>query len=178
MDHAEIGPVTASQFEAPHGGGYAPLRRAALEARVQGEQDTVELTAPRMAAFRLLRERVLESTRLALGFPGSVQGQYPFARIPHDQGRGFLGQLLSDQNLMAGKRRGEWSDEAIQAAIENSLEQGIQETLEILYDLGELEMGIWRLVCSVIDAYYEKVASVSPEELHRRLWREVENTEA
>ena len=174
MDHAEIGPVGASQFEAPQGGGYFPLRQAALEARVEHRQDTVELTEPHLAAFRLLRERVLENTRLALGLPRSAVGQYPFARIPGDRVQVFLGRLISDQNLMAGKRRGQWLDSAIQTAIEESLEQGIQETLEILYELDELDMDIWRLVCSVIDAYYEKVVSASPEELHRSLWAEVE----
>jgi len=174
MDQAEIGPVGASQFETPQGGGYFPLRRAALEARVAARRDTVELTEPHMAAFRLLRERVLENTRLTLGLPRSVVGQYPFARIPGDRVQVFLGRLISDQNLMAGKRRGQWLDAAIQSAIEESLEQGIQETLEILYELDELDMGIWRLVCSVIDAYYEKVVSATPEEMHESMWSEVE----
>ena len=178
MDQTEIGPVRASQFETPQGGGYFPLRRAALEARVEAGRDTVELTEPHMAAFRLLRERVLENTRLTLGLARSAVGQYPFARIPGDRVQVFLGRLISDQNLMAGKRRGQWLDTAVQSAIEESLEQGIQETLEILYELDELDMDIWRLVCSVIDAYYAKVAAASPEELHASLWREVERPPA
>ena len=176
MDHAEIGPVGASHFGATQGGSYFPLRRAALEARREARGDTVELTEPHMAAFRLLRERVLENTRLALGLPRNAVGQYPFARIPGDRVKVFLGRLISDQNLLAGKRRGTWLDGAIRKAIEESLIQGLQETLEILYELDELDLDIWRLVCSVIDAYYEKMMSVSPTKMHEELWQEVENT--
>ena len=51
------------------------------------------------------------------------------------------------------------------------------ETLEILYELDELDANIWRLVSSVIDAYYEKVAQVSQQEIkemREQLWNELE----
>ena len=173
MEHGEIGPVGASSFGTAESGGYFPLRHAALEARQQAGRDIVELTEPHMAALRLLRERVLENTRLALGLPRTAVGQYPFARIPGDRIKVFLGRLLSDQNLLASRRRGKWLDEAVREAIEDSLVQGVAETLEILYELEELDMPIWRVICSVIDAYYEKVASVSPEAMRERLWQDV-----
>ena len=176
MDHAEIGPVGASHFGTAQSGSYFPLRRAALAARREAGRDSVQLTEPHMAAFRLLRERVLENTRLALGLPRNAIGQYPFARIPGDRVQVFLGRLISDQNLLAGKRRGTWLGSAICKAIEESLVQGIEETLEILYELDELDLDIWRLVSSVIDAYYEKVVSISPKELHDLLWQDVEDT--
>ncbi|MHC4896785.1 MAG: hypothetical protein ACYTGW_06715 [Planctomycetota bacterium] len=173
MDHAEIGPVGPSHFETPHGSTYFPLP-AELEAEARIRRDSVELTEPHMAAFRLLRERVLENTRLTLGLPRSAVGQYPFACIPGDRVQVFLGRLISDQNLLAGKRRGDWLEPAIRDAIEDSLMQGIEETLEILYELDELDMDIWRLVCSVIDAYYEKMVAVSPADMREEMWHDID----
>ena len=173
MVHGEISPVGASRLGNAPSEGYFPLRHAALEARQSARRDIVELTEPHMAALRLLRERVLENTRLSLGLPRTAVGQYPFARIPGDRVRVFLGRLLSDQNLLAAKRRGQWLSHAIRDCIEESLVQGVAETLEILYELDELDMQIWRLICSVIDSYYEKVASIEPAALRHKLWQEV-----
>jgi hypothetical protein len=52
--------------------------------------------------------------------------------------------------------------------------QGIEETLEILYELDELDMDIWRLVCSVIDASYEKMAAVSPADMREEMWHDID----
>ena len=174
MKNGEIGPVPAtSGFAQAPSGGYFPLRKDALEARRSQHGDTVELTEPHRAALRLLRERVLENTRLELELPRDLHPHIQFARIPGEQPRVFLGRLLSDQNLLASKRRGEWLDSAVDAALEEGLLQGMNETLEILHDLDRLDSETWRLVCSVLDDFYRRVGQVSPEALKRRLWDEV-----
>lgn len=174
MENAEIGRVGASNFRDPQSYGQAHLMRPidADEEPVRGE-DSVELTEPHKAALRLLRERVLENTRLALELPRRSNRPI-FARIPMDQisedrPRRFLSRLISDQNLLASTRRGTWPTEKLEEALETGLVQGTAETAEILYELDELDIVVWRLIGSVVDEFYRKLRGVSPEEMRERL---------
>jgi hypothetical protein len=175
MEHGEIGRVGATHFGG-HQGGHPGFGLAQAIDRVHDHRptrrDIVDLTEPHKAALRLLRERILENTRLALDLPRRLAERFRFARIPAENPRAFLGRLLSDQNMMASHRRGSWPADRVDAALEDGLVQGAAETAEILFELDELDVDTWRLIGSVLDEYYNKLSGVTPEAIRAQLWRE------
>jgi hypothetical protein len=171
MEHGEIGRVGATHFGGHQAFGPAPGFPRAQEHRPP-RRDIIDLTEPHKAALRLLRERVLENTRLALDLPRRLAERFRFVQIPSQLPRVFFDRLISDQNMMASHRRGSWSAARVDAALEEGLVQGTAETAEILYELDELDVESWRLIGAVLDEYYRKLAGVSPEEIRARLWRE------
>jgi hypothetical protein len=120
--------------------------------------DAVELTAPAQAALRLLRERVLDSTRQALELPRPGSCAIHFAEPPLQRTEAFLGRLLSDQNLLAAPRRGRWPDARIDACLVGAMNRGVEQTLGVLHDLDALDETTWRLVVEVLDEFERKVS--------------------
>jgi hypothetical protein len=120
--------------------------------------DQVELTAPHAASMGLLRERVLENTRQALGLERDGRLDR-FAVVPGGSVGDLAGRLLSEQNLLAGARRGEWPEVRVAHALEDGMTQGIEETMQILFELDALDEVTWGLVCGVLDAFHRKFAN-------------------
>lgn len=153
----DIRPLEATRYvdPGPAGGQQAHPRIRAAAPRSEPGQDQVAVTDPHRAALRLLRQRVLESTRLLLGLHrGPSQS---FAGGAPAQPEAFAGRLLSEQNLMASMRAGEWAPVRIAESLEEGREQGVAETLQILYELEELDAEVWRLVCGVQQAWHRKL---------------------
>ena len=175
MDNGEIGSVGAS-FSDPQSKGAAFARRPALpEAeRRTAPRDFVDLTRPHKAALALLRERVLENTRLQLELPRQGVDRHRFAHMPDARPAVYLSHLISDQNRLAGARRGSWETARVDEAVEAGLVQGMSETMEILYQLGELDEVVWRMVSSVLDEYFRKLFGVSPEEIRDAVWGDID----
>ena len=174
MKDGDIGRVGSSQIRerrpSPAAGThpYRTIVQPPLE-----RQDVVELTEPHQAALRLLRERILENTRVALELTKRESEQFRFARIPASDRGVFLGQLISDQNTMASLRRREWLPARVDAALENGLVLGTSEATEILHELKALDVFTWRMICSVLDEYYSRIAGVLPDEIRQRMWEEM-----
>ena len=158
----DIAPVGAAHFGSEGGPPQLVVPPVARkrERRPHAFRDQVALTDPRRATLRLLRQRVLENTRLclALSRPGELQFAAP-ERAPIDT---WVGRLLSDQNMLASRRAGEWSPERVAEALEDGLDQGLMETLQILYELDELDTDAWQLVCDVQDEFHRKQAGLPP----------------
>lgn len=125
------------------------------EAPARPDFDHVVLTGKRVAALRLLRERVLENTRLLLDLPRDPRG-IGFAEPPLAGPKVWAGRLLSDQNLLGGRRAGEWAAPRIRACLEEGLDQGLAETLEILHEVGDLDEEIWDLIRGVMDVLHRR----------------------
>lgn len=121
--------------------------------------DEVRLSPPLEITLRLLRERVLESTRQALELPSDVKAPQTLAPAPEDDTERLVGKLISEQNWLAARRRSEWDEPRVAAALREGTTRGLEETLEILEDLGELDEATWELLGAVTD------------ELHRKLFR-------
>lgn len=116
------------------------------------------LTRPGTVALNLLRERVLEATRQHLELP-RVRGAAGFTPSLGDEAEVYVGRLLSEQNVLAAQRRGDWSEDRVAAAVEAGMNDGLGETLDILHELGELDTATWQLVCGVLEEFQRKVAS-------------------
>lgn len=172
MEAPDIGRVVGSQSSTARSPSPGLLRREVRPERRQ-PGDRVELTEPNRVALRLLRERVLGNTRTALELGPAKPERIQFARVPNQPPHVFLDRLLSDQNLLATQRRSEWPRERVEAALERGLVQGTAETTEILFELHGLDVDTWRLVSSVLDEFYRKVAGVDPETMRAELWDEV-----
>jgi hypothetical protein len=174
MNEGEIGRVSRARFTKRQSPGPPSVPHSTIvQARRPDRQDVVELTMPHRAALRLLRERVLENTRLALELSRRSCEQYRFARIPDEDRRVFISRLISDQNAMASHSRAQWVGERVDAALETGVVQGMAETTEILYELEELDVFTWRMISSLIDEYYSRIAGVEPEEIRGRIWDEL-----
>ena len=161
MEEGDIRAVQSTVF----GGGHAPQEgpRWAQGRRPGPEKkrlDHVEFTKPRRATLRLLRERILENTRLALELQENYTGPQ-FITREVERADLFVSRLLSDQNLLASRRGGDWSPALIRYALEQGMTQGMSETLEILFELDELDETSWALVCDILDAFHRKVESAS-----------------
>lgn len=139
----------------PEGPGWAQGRRPGPEKK---RLDQVQFTEPRRATLQLLRERILENTRVALDLPDNYTGPRFITREVERAGL-FVNRLLSDQNLLASRRGGDWSPEQIRDALETGMTLGMAETLEILFELDELDETSWALVCDILDAFHRKVES-------------------
>lgn len=120
--------------------------------------DQIQFTEPRRATPQLLRERILENTRVVLDLPDNYTGPRFITREVERAGL-FVNRLLSDQNLLASRRGGDWSPEQIRDALETGMTLGMAETLEILFELDELDETSWALVCDILDAFHRKVES-------------------
>ena len=160
VDQSDIRPVEGGVFGGGHGGGEgAPARNPEPGARQLGRRlDQVHLTEPRLATLRLLRERILENTRLYLDLPRTPGGPR-FALGDPDRADLFVGRLLSDQNLLASRRGGAWPPQQIRSALLEGMIQGLAETLEILFELDELNQTSWNLVSDVLKVFHRKVES-------------------
>ena len=160
VDQGDIRPVERGVFGGGHGGGDgAPFRGQEPAARQPARRlDQVHLTEPRLATLRLLRERILENTRLYLDLPRSPGGPR-FAQGDAERADLFAGRLLSDQNLLASRRGGAWPPERIRNALLEGMIQGLAETLEILFELDELNKASWNLVSDVLNVFHRKVES-------------------
>ena len=165
FDDSTIGPVAGTQFGGGHGAAGPALPPASNDEERPAPRrrlDDVELTEPRRAALRLLRERILERTRLELELPRGAAVTFAAPGAP-DRADVFVGRLLSDQNLLAARRRDRWEAERVDAALETGMTEGLAETLELLHDLDELDAESWGLVNSVLDEFHRKVVSASGE---------------
>lgn len=163
MEPREIDPLNNPGFDHPREqgwGGAAPGPRRPSEepgdGPVEEADDQVVLHRPTHTTLALLRERVLEATRRALGVPRDSQTPV-FAAGTHPSAEQVLGRILSEQNLLASRRRGDWSLKRIDAALEEGMVSGTAETLEVLDELGELDAQSWGLVCAVLHAFHRKV---------------------
>ena len=142
---------------APADPGPQTRRRPRRTRRGARRLDGIELTEPRIATLRLLRHRVLEQTRKALRLPRSSSLHIEWSPGPADRAEVFVGRLLSDQNLLAGKRRGHWDSAQLDAALEEGMTNGLSETLDILEDIRELDEEAWDFVCGVMEEFQRKV---------------------
>ena len=160
VDQGDFRPVERTVFGGGHGGGDAPPPRGQEPRAPQPDRrlDQVHLTEPRLATLRLLRERILENTRLFLDLP-RLPGGPRFAQGDAERADLFVGRLLSDQNLLAGRRGGVWPPEQIRNALLEGMIQGLAETLEILFELEELNKTSWNLVSDVLNVFHRKVES-------------------
>ena len=155
VEPGEVQGVRPPVFGGQNTGGGPPVslpRRR--EARPNLDQ--VELTEPHKAVLRLLRQRVMENTRLLLGLPRNDSAP-TFARLDVNRAGLFVGRLLSDQNLLAARAQGALPPAAIRAALAEGMDHGVAETLQILYELEALDELSWRLVCDVIEEFQRKL---------------------
>ena len=132
---------------------YAPILRRPRGQSGRRVFDEVALTEPRQAMMRLIRQRVLENTRLALGL--ERRDGPNFALPPTGFVEAYIGRLLGEQTALAGGRA-DWEEDRLGAALEEGLMQGLMETLDILYELDELDEAAWSLVCGVQEEFYRR----------------------
>ncbi len=163
----ELGKILPTVFggQPGHAGWGSASGRSSRGPRRRPPLDQVELTEPRRVVLRLLRERVLENTRLLLDLPVRMRRR-TFADLtepPGEHADRFVGRLLSDQNWLAARRAGTWPAARIREATADGMTDGVSETLHILYEVGELDAEAWTLVCDVLAEFQRKVeASAGP----------------
>ena len=160
MNSREVGPIGTSSFGGGPSRGW-PSSRGGVHGKEGRPRrpalDQVELTEPNRATLLLLRERVLENTRTELGLERDPS-VFRFAHhLPASSAADFVGRLLSDQNVLAGQRRSAWPPREIAGALERGTTQGVEETMQILYELEKLDEESWGLVCDVLDEFHRKV---------------------
>lgn len=136
----EQGPRQFGEPRGPRGDGSPPRRRG---------RDRIDLTDDQGAALQLLRERVLASTRVELELPEGTPVP-TFADIGGRSLHGFLGRLLSEQNLLASARAGQWEPDRIRRATAAAFTHGAVETLEVLGAVGKLDAAAHELVADLL----------------------------
>lgn len=164
MSSEELGSIGQTHFD--HRGGSAwtppslrdPQQQPAADRPVG---DEVQLSRPEELALQLLRERVLEHSRRALGLD---RPQISFVAGPLTPMESFVGRLISDQNLLAARRCGHWSVGRIQRAQEEGMTSGLEETLQILLELDELDEQSWGKISSALAEFQRKIQSALPSE--------------
>ncbi|GAB4143625.1 MAG: hypothetical protein Fur0037_11300 [Planctomycetota bacterium] len=117
--------------------------------------DSVDLSAGGDALFRLLRGRVLALTKEELGLPEDAPVP-SFADVGSSSPHGFLGRLLSEQNLLASCRAGQWSPGEIRAALAEGFRRGATETLELLAAASRLDEASQEFVSSLLADFAER----------------------
>ncbi len=150
-----------SAFTPQAGGGRST---AEPEIAKKQEDDQVQLSCPQELTLRLLRERILEHSRVQLQL---ARPQISFAVVPPTSNEGsmerYVGRLISDQNLLAAVRRGDWPDAQIDAAIEDGMTTGLEETLQVLFELDQLTEESWGQIRGFLAEFHRKVESALPK---------------
>lgn len=146
---------------------YARLKGAAAEpsspdAPRPRPRDCVERTPPMLAALELLRQRVHEASCQRLELPPRRE-EHRFHAMPSIDADVVLGRILGDQGQLAAQREalGGWPWPRIEQALHDGLNVGVEETLAILDDLGQLDEVTWRAVCGVLDLLGERLKRAS-----------------
>ena len=153
-----IGPVERLLFGRARRRGEEEEREAGSRFRRRRRGlDEVRLTPPVEVTLRLLRERILERTRQALSLPVDRRTLGAFVAAPGDGTEQIVGRLISEQNWLAGRRRAEWGEARVAAALQEGTTRGLEETIEILEDLGELDAQTWELIGAVTDEMHRKL---------------------
>lgn len=156
------GPVDAAGGFAGRSGGFVGGRRAPTPptAAAPTAGDAVVVAAIAVRARRLLRERVLTSTRAQLELP---DGETPpsFAESMDGESIGdFLGRLLSAQNQLASKRAGALGAAATRARLDAALRDGATEAAELLaQDVASGGAGV-AVVAAVLEEYARRLAAL------------------
>lgn len=119
--------------------------------------DRIELSAGETAALQLLRERVLARTRQQLELPEATPAPN-FADLEGRSLHGYLGRLLSAQNLLAGARAGQWPPDRIRSAIAAAFTGGAVETLELLAAVGKLDEAAHELLAELLADFAARCA--------------------
>jgi hypothetical protein len=158
------GPVDAAGGFAGRAGGYVGARRSpappATPSSVAGDDVVVAVIAVR--ARRLLRERVLAHTRVALALgEGDGDGQPSFAEAVDDEPVGeFLGRLLSAQNQLAARRAAALGASGTRACLDAALRDGATEAAELLaQDEASGGAGV-AVVAAVVEEYARRLAAL------------------
>lgn len=117
-------------------------------------RDGVDVHLPEAIARRLLRERVLARTRVALGLR---DGEFVprFAEdVDAEPLTAFVGRLLGAQNQLAALRVAELSQSELRARLDRAMRDGVAEVVEMLSCDGEDEHAV-AAVAVVADALAE-----------------------
>ena len=165
MSSEELRSIGSTGFD--HAGGSTPAPHVGVgrsqdeDPPVVTQDDQIQLRLPDELTLQLLRERVLEHSRVNLRLD---KPQIHFAAAPLTPMESYVGRLLSDQNLLAATRRGRWPEARIDAAIEDGMTAGLEETLEILFELDKLTDESWGQIRGVLAEFHRKVESTLPRE--------------
>jgi hypothetical protein len=108
---------------------------------------------------RLLRERVLAATRLALSVPEQPE-LHPFAEvIDGETAAMFVGRLVSAQNQIAALAAARVPAATLRLRLDTALRTGIEDTLSLLADNGRDETEAVAIVAEVFADYARLVAA-------------------
>ncbi|MGC6488486.1 MAG: hypothetical protein ACON4Z_12635 [Planctomycetota bacterium] len=142
-----------------HGGHPSEPGRTAESKTTDG----VEVHLPESIARRLLRERVLARTRVALGLQ---DGEFVprFAEdVDAEPLAAFVGRLLGAQNQLAALRVGELSQPELRARLDSGLRAGFDEVVEMLSRDGDDEHTVAALavVAAALAEYGRRLAELA-----------------
>ncbi len=141
-ENMQIPGVNRNEDGGGDGKGYEPLRKG-LPAKEEEdtssrgeERDSAELTSPERAALQLMKELVVQRYRALLGNPVPYPGfQPPELPLPENP-EAWATSILRDLNLLFGPARLERGEEEAHRLMVEAFQEGTQETLDILKDLG------------------------------------------
>ncbi len=121
--------------------------------------DTVRVDGSIAIARRLLRERVLARTRLALQLGDSdVVPEFAEA-IDAESVGAFLGRLMSAQNQLAARRVTGWAAARVRSCLDQVLRDGAEEALELLAADAEAVV----VVVEVLAEYERRLAKLATD---------------
>lgn len=162
MASEELRSIGSTGFDHAGGSAFSPQSMGTRPQEVSEvpsrSGDQVELSQPHELTLRLLRERILEHTRTNLQLD---KPQISFVVDPSANMESFVGRVLSDQNLLAAGRRGQWPKVQIDAALEDGMTSGLEETLQVLFELDQLTDTSWAQIQGFLAEFHRKVASAS-----------------
>lgn len=159
----EIGPLRGPQFDVPTNRAEVPhsvQRRPAKRDR-DPQVDKIEIHSASQIVLELIRERVLNWTRQELRVDAS-QGGVRFVVDSVPTLEAYVSRLISEQNMIASRRRGEWPEAELDAAVERATERGMSEAIEILEELGRLDSAAFTLISDVLGELQRKVSASMP----------------
>ena len=162
-ENMQIPGVNRSEDGGGDGKGYEPFRKPA-PAREEGprareEGDTAQLTSPERAALQLMKELVVQRYRTLLGNPPPHGGFHsPDLPLPENP-EAWATSILRDLNLLFGPARADRGEEEAHGLMVQAFQEGTEETLEILRDLGAgSSPETWERIAQAGRALFRKLA--------------------
>lgn len=167
-DVRSTGPVSTVGNFPGRGTGHSPQhspKKGPATAEPARPTDQVSVGHVASSVLRLLRERVLASTREALGVDEG-HATPEFAEILEGEPvPAFLGRLLSAQNQLAASRRahgGELTAAVVRSRCDDALLAGANETLELLAANPHVDPTAATIVAEVLAEHARRIAALDP----------------
>ena len=148
------------------GRGYEPIKKNLKQQIEEGEKehnnnqkkDFAEVTNPKEAILKLLRERILHNARLSEGFVKIVRSYVPQDLPNVEDFKAWADLIINDLNLIFSLIKKSKGYMVAKDAINQAFQLGVKEVFEIIEDIKENDKkGFEEIIGKVIETITERL---------------------